>query len=638
MDSDFRSTRIEIAFRPRDGAFEVTNAPIRKDPEFIADISALWVSNRSSYSLISEFLSRLKAVKVVTQEQEEVISHNLDRLFGLRKYPFTALEIDESVDEEAVADIFVRINSEGVKLTQADFILTLLSVFWEEGRNRLESFSQQSRIVPSPNTPSPFNYVIQPGPDHLLRAVVGLGFYRGRLRGAYQALRGKDVETGRFIEGLRERQFERLKDAQQHVLNLNDWHLFLACLREGGFRTSDMISSDVAASFSYVFYLIGRHRCGMDEHALHRLIARWFFVVSLTARYVTSNESTMDEDLARVREAKTPEVFITVLEDLMRAELTRDFWDIRLPAEFETSFPGSPSLTVYHAAQCILRAPVLFSSKVIADYLDPFVRGPRKAIERHHLFPTDYLKRTGISDRRLLNQVANLAYVEWPENVAIRAMAPGDYIPRLKARFDDSTWIRMSRDHALPEQWEKLSYSEFLGRRRELMAKVVRRGFDVLTGARDEGVDLSEGSAEEQTVWKMIESIELDLRALVRRKYTERWSENADRKMRQILGEDAWRTIERNSTSYVAKYGEDKKHDHVLDFAYLGQLSQLMLANDAWELFRAGFSDKRQVDDLVKAIVPVRNDRAHFRSVPDQELLRCRVATVDLAKALTRLA
>jgi hypothetical protein len=108
--------------------------------------------------------------------------------------------------------------------------------------------------------------------------------------------------------------------------------------------------------------------------------------------------------------------------------------------------------------------------------------------------------------------------------------------------------------------------------------------------------------------------------------------------MREVLGEDACRTIERNRASYIAKYGEDRKHDPVLDFAYLGQLSQLITANEAWELFRSAFTDKRQVEDLCKAIVPVRNDRAHFRSVPDQELLRCRVATTDLAKALKRLS
>jgi hypothetical protein len=196
----------------------------------------------------------------------------------------------------------------------------------------------------------------------------------------------------------------------------------------------------------------------------------------------------------------------------------------------------------------------------------------------------------------------------------------------------------MSRDHALPEQWETLSYADFLEQRRVLMAKVVRRGFEALAGGEPEGVDLSDGSAEEQAAWKMIEAIELDLRTLVRRKYLEKWGDAADLKMQQVLGDEAWQTIQRNRASYVAKYGDGSKHDPVLDFAYLGQLSQLIMANQAWELFRSGFGDKRQLEDLCKAIVPVRNDRAHFRSVPEHELLRCRLAVTDLARALSRIS
>ena len=57
-----------------------------------------------------------------------------------------------------MADIFVRINSEGVKLNQADFILTLLSVFWDEGRADLETFCRESRQAPAL---SPYN-ALQP--------------------------------------------------------------------------------------------------------------------------------------------------------------------------------------------------------------------------------------------------------------------------------------------------------------------------------------------------------------------------------------------------------------------------------------------------------------------------------------------
>src|SRR5690606_5268260 len=131
--------------------------------EWIASISSLWTSGKSSYQMVKLFLDSLRDKSALSEDEEERISHNLDRLFDLQKYPFTALEIAASVDEEQVADIFVRINSEGVKLKQADFILTLLSVFWDEGRAELESFCKAARQPPASNAgASPFNHFIEP--------------------------------------------------------------------------------------------------------------------------------------------------------------------------------------------------------------------------------------------------------------------------------------------------------------------------------------------------------------------------------------------------------------------------------------------------------------------------------------------
>jgi len=182
LDDDYRERQIEIAFRPRDGRFDVADVAIRRDSEWIANISELWVSGKSSYQMVKGFLNSLRQKTSLSEAGEEQISHNLDLLFDLQKYPFTALEIASSVDEEQVADIFVRINSEGVKLNQSDFILTLLSVFWDKGRADLESFCRSSRQPPIPGGPaSPYNHFIEPDPDQLLRVSVALGFERGHL-------------------------------------------------------------------------------------------------------------------------------------------------------------------------------------------------------------------------------------------------------------------------------------------------------------------------------------------------------------------------------------------------------------------------------------------------------------------------
>lgn len=481
IDEDYKARGIEIAFRPRDGKFEVADAAIRRDPEWIADISTMWASGKSSRKLVNDFIEQASAKQTLTEEEEELISHNLDRLFDLQKYPFTALEIASDVDEEQVADIFVRINSEGVKLNQADFILTLLSVFWEEGRADLEAFCRASRIAPvQGSAASPFNHFIQPDPDQLLRVAVAIAFGRGRLKSVYQVLRGKDPETGAFLAERREEQFARLKEAQAHVLHLTNWHQFLSALIGAGFRSAEMISSQNALLFSYAFYLLGRVRYRVPEHLLQKAIGRWFFAVSLTGRYTSSPETVMDSDLARFRTVESGEEFLQILDDIIAGQLTSDFWSISLPMNLDSSSARNPELFAYVAAQNKLGAPVLFSHKTVADLIDPAIQTRRKALERHHLFPRAWLERQGLTDLRQINQMANFALLEWPDNLEISDNPPAAYVPEVRARVNEGDWRRMCELHALPPDWEQMSYDAFLGERRRLMADIIRRGFEKL--------------------------------------------------------------------------------------------------------------------------------------------------------------
>ena len=484
LDADYKERQIEIAFCPRDGRFEVADAAIRRDPEWIPSISDVWALGKSSYQLVKGFLQSLSAKGPLTSEEEEQISHNLDRLFDIQKYPFTALEVSPTVDEEHVADIFVRINSEGVKLNQADFILTLLSVFWDEGRKNLETFCRLSRKAPDQGAPpSPFNHFLQPDPDQLLRVAVALGFKRGRLKSVYQVLRGKDLETGVFSTERREQQFSILHQAQAKTLDLTHWHQFLSSLVGAGFRSAEMISSQNALLYAYAFYLVGRIEHGMAEHQLQRLIGRWFFASSLTGRYTGSPETVMDGDLNRLKEAHNAEQFAQALEAVMANELTNDFWTVTLPANLDSSSARNPELFAYVAAQNRLGAPVLFSHKKIADLLDPALKTKKKALERHHLFPRAWLESEKIEDLKKINQMANFALLEWPDNIQISDKAPDEYVREIQGRFNAEEWARMHEYHALPMGWGNLNYEEFLRERRKLMAAIIRRGFESLKQA-----------------------------------------------------------------------------------------------------------------------------------------------------------
>ena len=480
IDDTYRPKRIEIAFRPRDGSFEVADAATRNDPEFIPNVSTLFTDGRGSFGVINEFLSRLGSKRTLKPEEHQIIAGNLERLFQLRRYRFSVLEISAELDEEAVADIFVRINSEGKKLNQSDFILTLLSVIWEEGRVQLESFSRDAQ-TPSTKA-SPFNHLIAPSPDQMLRVAVGLAFNRARLKSVYHLLRGKDPDTGVFDQRRRDTNLGQLKLAQARALDLANWQRFLACITGCGFRLSEQVVSENALLSAYVLYLRGLSLSDLAPRTLDRLIGRWFWMSLLTSRYSTSPETTMEADFSGLS-VPTAAAFAEEVEKEIAARVTNDFWKITLPIELETSSTRSGGWATFLAAQLQLDAPTLFSDKKLVAIVDPYSRGTRKPVEVHHLFPKAWLKAKGIGERKQVNQIANYAYLEWPENMRVGARSPQSYLPEIRGSYADAAWDRMSGAHALPLSWETMTYAQFLEARRQLMAKIIQKAFESLSGA-----------------------------------------------------------------------------------------------------------------------------------------------------------
>ena len=188
LTTRYRHENIRIAFRPRDETFEVTDAAIRRDPEFIPDITTLWSDGYRP--TVRAFFKRLERSRgeELPQSTEDQLEDRIDRVYDLQNFRFQVIELNVTADEEQVADIFVRINSEGVQLKQSDFILTLMSVHWDKGRLQLEQFCRDA-VDRSVTGTSPRNRFIDPRPDQLIRAAVGLAFRRARSDTVYSILR-----------------------------------------------------------------------------------------------------------------------------------------------------------------------------------------------------------------------------------------------------------------------------------------------------------------------------------------------------------------------------------------------------------------------------------------------------------------
>lgn len=503
LTAAFEEEQISIAFRPADASFEVTDAAIRNDPEFVPDISLLWKGRYKR--TVQSYLDRLaeKRGAPLDENEEERLETALDRVRDLRRFPFQAIEMNDRADEEEVAEVFTRINSMGITLNQADFVLTLLSVHWEQGRSALERFAR-SALDPraAGSTANPF---IAPSPDQMLRVSVGLAFRRGRMQTIYQLLRGKDLHTGESSTARRDEQFALLRDAQQAVLDRGNWRRFLRCLRRAGFRSRRSVTSDNALLFSYLLWLVGKRDFGIAHEELEPTIARWFFMAHTTGRYTSSPETVIEADLRRLGSVQTADgaAFRSELDRIIAATFTPDYWKITLPSKLDGTADKSPALSAYWAALDLLDAEVLFSDTPVRDLLDPErSAGADPTPERGCLFPRAHLAEQGWNERQQ-RAVANTAFVEPPEGVEPDA-APADYWEAATQHLEPERVDRQTYCHALPPGWQfSEDYEEFLERRRGLMAKVVRDAFASLGETPDTGstsvLDLIRGG-ESQTV------------------------------------------------------------------------------------------------------------------------------------------
>lgn len=479
-----RKEFITVAFRPRDGKFDVTDAAIERDPEWISNISQVWSKDTNLIRFANGFISNLRKSRDVSSEDEDKITEAIGDLHALNSYPFSVLQLSSTLGEDQVAEVFVRINSKGTPLNQADFILTLMSVFWDEGRKELESFCKAAQ-EPSSKA-SPYNHFIQPTPDQLLKVGIALGFRRARLEHVYSILRGKDLQTGEFSNERLYKQFSLLKEAQSYSLDLSRWHDFFNCILSSGFRRKDHISSQNALLYTYAMYLIGRKQFAIDTASLRSVIARWFFMATLTGRYTSSPESRMEQDLADLRDTKNSAGFIEQLNSKINISLTEDYWKTALPNELATSSARSPALFAYYAALNLLDANVLFSNLKVSQLMDPVLHSNKSALERHHLFPKAYLKtlEPPISEKRDTNQIANYALLEWGDNIGISSKSPREYLPVMINGFSQEELKKMCYWHALPEGWEIKSYNDFLEERRKRIAEVIHDGFSILEKGR----------------------------------------------------------------------------------------------------------------------------------------------------------
>lgn len=483
-DKTFSDRTIRIAYNPVSQEFRTWDAAVEQDARYIPDLSVVFEAKRRNETtrFRRAYIKRLNEANVkrgtseLTDDEEISVEDGINELLNLETtYVIPTLSISNKADEEQISQIFIRVNSGGTKLTEDDFIMTLLSVYEPKTRRRIEDWCEASR---RPGTGTSYNALLTIKPSHVIRAAVGLGFGRGRLRYARLILNGRDLKTRETSAERRKENFATFDAALDRVLNLNDWHAYINALGAAGYVNRGMVSSENAIPLSYAIFLIAKHRFGIAGMELQRFTKRWFYAAILTQMYTGNYESVFEQQLNAIGALSNANAFCAWADSEISARLTDDFFGVTLPNEFDKNRASGPAWNGFLAAQVVLGSRVMFGTETVERLLLPASSGTKRAYDKHHVFPSNFLKGgpyEDLSDRR-----ANFVCMDYQRNIYIRDENPRTYVSRFRAEMGDEVYRAACEENALPLGFEEMEYPDFLEARGELMARMVREAFERL--------------------------------------------------------------------------------------------------------------------------------------------------------------
>lgn len=465
IGKDQKPENITLSFNPLTAQFSVADASTEKGYDWIYDIKRVLIWD-DIFNLTSEYIESYRERYGKNTEKEKEISKNIQKLFSLRKYTFTVIEISKNLNIEEVSEIFLRINSKGKVLNNSDFILTLMSVYWEEGRKQIEAFSNWTKEK---------NDIADLNADEVMRVLVGVGFKREKLEDIYNFLKAQTHE------------FSTLQPVIEQVTSYQNWKNFLTILKDAGFISKELISQKSLLIACYTLYLIGIEDYRMTFQELNSMMKLYYVGMFISQKYSKAGaENILSKDLQTLEKIENKDQFLKFLQEEISIFISPELWNMRLPRDMVTSSTRSPLFIAFIAAQIYFQHHILFRniplSKYFIDMKDKIHSGEKREMDLHHIFPRNYLislyGKDAIEDREI-NQIANKVYTYNSDNRTISNQAPSEYIQQFSNQ-GHIDWNKNLEQNAIPSNFGELNYEDFLQERRVLMLKMIKNYFDHL--------------------------------------------------------------------------------------------------------------------------------------------------------------
>jgi hypothetical protein len=372
------------------------------------------------------------------QDQREAILRHagrLGRLDQIRDYPYQRDELkDENLTIDEVIDIFTKVNSAGTELRRSDLALAHVCASWPEARAELRTFSTEMA-----------RYGFDIDLENLIRAVAGAAGGTVNFTSQFYNIPSDDLRAA----------WPKVRKSYEYLVNILRHHAYIDTIH-------DLPTPLVLVP---VLVYLARRDCVFENAVERDRFLRWMLLANVWSRYAGQTDSKLTRD---VRALASPDPTVALV-----AEILADRGRIELEAK---DLEGKGSQTaIYRLGYIVARArdaqdwfsgTTLYSRAI----------GKSNGLESHHIFPRDVLRKNGYDGpeaRRIVNELANRAFLTKRANLAISNRYPNTYLPKVEKNFPGALKaqsVPLDRD-----LWKIGNYELFLHERRKLLAKVMNQ-------------------------------------------------------------------------------------------------------------------------------------------------------------------
>lgn len=415
-------TERDIQEEMKKRTFVVSNKALKNNP--------IWVSVSDVFKKSDSQILRALGINS-DDERWEKYSERLQRLRKIADYPYVMQVLDKNMSYEEVTEIFVRVNSLGIKLRGSDLALAQISSRWKGFMKNIEDFAKEFG--------DDEDYIIETGLP--VRTMVVFATKQSRFK-TIGKLTKEDLE--------------------------NSWKIATNGLRfaVNFVRSNAKIDNLSYLSSPFLLIPIAVYAISKNEKLTtteEKKLLRWFYLSHMRGHFsMGSSESILDLDLSTLFKTKNIDELINQLQ-LHIKKFTVDSDDIA------NKGIRSPFFSMMYFIARQNGAKDWFTGLSLSDrHL-----GKSHTIQYHHIFPKSLLRKENF-DKKEINEIANLAFIGGKTNRSITNKEPRIYFEEIIQNGGQDTLSSqlIPSDKSL---WEISQYRRFLEYRRSKIAEEINK-------------------------------------------------------------------------------------------------------------------------------------------------------------------